>query len=86
MAAVAGYHLVMSTAEERAARRRAEWTAEVVEPGQRKLPAYSGLGYRERLAAFVELNRRVWNSSGHACAPLARAQWPGEIFEARRRV
>lgn len=81
----------MSTPQERAARRRAEWTGEVVEPRTPKPPLHAGRTPEERLAAFVELNRRVWGeawneSSGSVEARRAqRGQWAGTLFEIRRR-
>ena len=77
----------MSTREQRVARRSAEWSGEVVGAGQPKTPLYERLTVVERLRALVRLNERAWKAAGHAMPPpLPRAEWPGGVFEIRRRV
>ena len=71
----------MSTREERAARRRATWTGEVVPVGTPKAP-HASTSPEERLAALVELNWRAWIATGRSLpAPEPRGSWPGEVFD-----
>jgi len=75
----------MSTPQERAQRRRSEWSSEVIEGHPAKGPLYSDLPLAERWAKLVELNERVWLAAGNALPePTTRAEWPGEIFELTR--
>jgi hypothetical protein len=78
------YGHVMSSAQERAAARRASWTAEVVEPGAPKGPLYRDLTPQQRFAAFTALQARVWGAAWLALGSGPRSQWPGEIFECPR--
>lgn len=75
----------MSEREERAEKRRREWVGEVVSPGAPKGPLYASLSPAERLAAFIELNRRAWLATGGSFEPLARSEWPGEVIDLRAR-
>jgi len=65
------------SSQDRAAARRREWTAKVVEAGEPKVALYADLTYAERLLALAELNRRVWGES----VRTNRAEWPAEVFE-----
>lgn|GEM_PF-4554824 len=75
----------MTSPAERARERARTWTAAVVVAGTPKPPAYADLTAEERLAAFVELNRRVWETvSGGEPPRTPRAEWPGEILDLHR--
>lgn len=57
----------------------------MVVAGQPKGRLYASLAPSERLAALARLNWRAWIAGGGAeLPPLARADWPGEIFEIDR--
>jgi hypothetical protein len=76
----------MSSREERAARRSAEWNGEVVPAGCPKGRLYDPLTLEQRLAAFTRLNALAWTAAGApSLSPIPRSEWPGEVFEIRRR-
>lgn len=71
----------MSTSADRAARRRAEWTAEVTSPGAPKRELYATLTPTERILALVVLNERAWRAAGRVMPePMPRAEWPSDII------
>ncbi len=75
----------MSSRANRAARRAAEWTAEIVDctAGANRKMLCRDLSITERLALLVDLNARAWQAAhGKPPARLPRSEWPGEIFEA----
>lgn len=72
---------------ERARARRSQWSGEVVERGAAGPSLYAGLDPAERLAALVALNDHVWRTVGLLPAtPLARRDWPGEVFDLMART
>jgi len=76
----------MSSRQQRAAHRRAHWSAEVVTRAQPKGPLYEGFTGEERLAALWQLSVRAWRASGRHVAPSGpRSTWPGSVFERPRR-
>ncbi len=76
----------MSGRQQRAKQRRSLWKAEVVEPGQSKSGLYDSLTPEERIAALARLNERVWNAVGLSQPDSSeRKQWPGQVFEIRKR-
>ncbi len=77
---------MVSERERRAEERGATWAGEVVRLGDAKGPLYLELSPTERLAAFIELNRRAWLATGEDWPPpLPRSQWPGEVLDLRNR-
>lgn len=54
----------------------------MVETGTAKSSPYKALTPSERLVAFTELNSRVQSTE---LAPLARGDWPSEVFEIQHR-
>ena len=76
----------MASREERAARRRALWSGEVVPARHAKGRLYDSLTPQQRLTAFTRLNELAWAAAGDPPLPsVPRSEWPGEVFEIKRR-
>jgi hypothetical protein len=67
--------------EARAARRRASYAGSVVKLGEDKPSLYAGKSALERLVLQTVLVERMALLSGATHHPrVARADWPGEVF------
>jgi hypothetical protein len=69
-----------SDSELRAARRRASYAGSVVKLGEDKPSLYAGKTPLERLALQTALVERIASLSGTTHPRIARADWPGEVF------
>jgi hypothetical protein len=66
--------------ELRAARRRATYAGSVVKLGEDKPALYAGKSPLERLALQTALVERLASLSTATHPQVARADWPGEVF------
>jgi hypothetical protein len=71
--------------EERAARRRATWTGEVVSLGTPKPALHDDATPEERVARLQALVIAQWELAHGAVVRLPRAEWPGEVFRIERK-
>lgn len=69
-----------SNSERRAARRRASYAGNVVKLGDEKPALYAGKTPLERLALQTALVERIAALSHTVRPRIARADWPGEVF------
>jgi len=71
--------------EERAARRRATWTGEVVSLGTPKPVLHDDATPEERVARLHALVIAQWELAHGAVVRLPRAEWPGGVFRIERK-